>query len=370
MSFYSGKIIKESARRKPKFLLIGLVILLALVGGGYVALDSSGILDQAKLYRCYWDASIGSTAYSKTTGIKAITIEPGLEPLTIGQLLQQNDVIANANDFLCYVRKIDSGNKIQAGYYEIQLPVSIEQLVPMLQAAQIQTVRVTLPEGLRMDEIATKLDKALNTNNTRSRFSAEEFLILAADRQVVDEFAYTKGKVSLEGFLFPDTYELAKNATTREVLELLLTTFTNKVTASAPIATASNLTPYQVVVLASIIEKEAGKSYEEKQTIAGILLKRMKSGWFLQVDAVFLYEKKDWKAPITIQDISLDSPYNTYKRMGLPPTPIDNPGLDSIKAVLNPKSSNYWFYLHGTDGIVRYAATNDEHLRNKSLYLR
>jgi UPF0755 protein len=198
----------------------------------------------------------------------------------------------------------------------------------------------------------------------------DEFLAFTTDRQVVDSFSYTKGKPSLEGFLFPDTYVIAKNATTREVLDLLLTTFSDKITASAPISTSKELTPYQVVVLASIIEKEAGKSYEEKQTIAGILLKRMKNGWLLQVDAAFLYEKKDWKAPITAQDIATNTPYNTYKRLGLPPTPIDNPGLDSIKAVLFPKTSSYWFYLHGTDGIVHYAATNDEHLRNKSLYLR
>jgi len=350
--------------------MFALVALIALALGGYLALDSAGYIEKAQLYRCYWNSSISTTQFTKASGIKAVTIEPGLEPLAIGQLLQKNDVIENANDFLCYVKKTNAGEKIQAGYYEIQLPVSLEQIVPMLQRAQIQIVRVTLPEGLRMDELAVRLEQALTVNNTRTRFSADEFLALAADKTIIDTFSYTKGKKSLEGFLFPDTYEIAKNASSQDVLDLLLTTFTDKVTASAPLTTSKTLSPYQVVVLASILEKEAGKSFEEKQTIAGILLKRMKNGWLLQVDATFLYEKKDWKAPITNQDKASTSLYNTYKYKGLPPTPICNPGIDNIRAVLNPKESSYWFYLHGKDGVVRYAKTNEEHQQNINLYLR
>jgi len=370
MSFYSGKIIKETKKKRAPWVAIFLVLLTLVLLGGFMAIRTTGLWDRAQVYRCYWNSSLSMTAFSDSSSIKTITIVSGEDPLKIGQKLQENGVIANANDFLCYVRKIDAGSKIQAGYYEISVPISLEQLVPLLQSAQIQTVRVTIPEGLRLDEVAIRLENALTPNNSRVRFSADEFLQRTADPTVVNELSYAKNKKTLEGFLFPDTYEIAKNASTQEVIDLLTDNFTKRITTSAPLATSKTLSPYEVVILASILEKEANRNYEEKQTIAGILLKRMKNGWLLQVDATLLYQKRDWKATITTQDTKIDHPYNTYTRKGLPPTPICNPGIESLKAVLNPKESAYWFYLHGKDGTVRYAKTHDEHLQNISLYLR
>ena len=369
MSFYSGKIIKETTKKsKIGFVLIGLIVL--LLAGGVFVLTDKNLVSKVSLYRCYWDSSIITKPGPSATTLAPITITQGEEPLSIGKMLQDHGVISNAQNFLCYVRKIDAGNKIQAGYYEIQLPVTLEQLVPLLQSARIPTVRVTLQEGLRMDEIAAKIDTAMGTENTIKKFSKEEFLALTKDKAQIDSVPAAKGKSSLEGFLFPDTYEIEKNATTQDILTLLLKTFNKKVVDTSNLQAQKSLTPYQVVVLASILEKEAGKSMEEKQIIAGILEKRLTSGWLLQVDATFLYEKKDWKAPIMETDKTSVSPYNTYRFKGLPPTPICNPGLSSITAVLTPKESAYWFYLHGTDGVVHYAKDNAEHIRNIALYLR
>lgn len=370
MAFYSGRSVKEPVKKKGKLLpiLIGLFVLIA--GGIAAVLANDTVSNRIAAYRCYWDPTIISRQTSTASGTQPITITSGLEPLAIGKLLQEKGIVSSANDFLCYVRKIDAGNKIQAGYYEVALPVTLEQLIPMLQSARIPTMRVTLQEGLRMDEIAEKIDAAMGTENTIKKFSKQEFLALTTDKAYLNTIEYTKGKSSIEGFLFPDTYEVAKNASAREIMDLLTSTFIRKVSSQPTFESSKTYTPYQVIIMASILEKEAGKSYEEKQTIAGILEKRIKNGWLLQVDATFLYEKKDWKAPITIQDKASNSKYNTYKHMGLPPTPIDNPGLDSIRAVLDPKESAYWFYLHGTDGNVRYGRTNEEHLRNIDLYLR
>lgn len=363
-------MVKEPAKRKP-ILLYALLFIFALAGVAvYFILTNSTISNRFSLYRCYWDAKIVTTPGTTKTGVQPINILPGQDPLAVGKLLQEKGVITNANDFLCYVSKIKAGNQIQAGYYEIQLPITIEQLVPFLQSARVPTFRVTLPEGLRYDEIATKIDTAMGNENAQKQFSVEEFNKLAVDRAYLDAYTYTKNKPSLEGFLFPDTYEIAKNVSAKDVMDLLTKTFIRKVSDETELDNAKTLTPYQTIVLASIVEKEAGKSFEEKQTVAGILLKRMRNDWLLQVDATFLYEKKDWKAPIYAQDKLSNSLYNTYKRMGLPPTPICNPGLDSIRAVLQPVESQYWYYLHGTDGKIRYAQTNEEHLRNISLYLR
>lgn len=369
MAFYSGKIVKEQSKRKSKGFTVILTLLALVAVGVAILLSNDTITSKIALYRCYWDTNTASKQVSTASGVQSVTITTGQEPLSIGQSLKEKGIISNASDFLCYVRKIDAGNKIQAGYYEITLPVSLEQLVPLLQSARIPTARVTLQEGLRIDEIAERIDTAMGKDNTIKTFSKEEFLALSVDRTYLDTLAYTKGKTSLEGFLFPDTYEIAKNASAKDVMDLLVATFTRRI-ADTTFDTPKTFTPYQVIIMASIVEKEAGKSYEEKQIIAGILEKRIKNNWLMQVDATFLYEKKDWKAPITIQDKANNSLYNTYKRMGLPPTPICNPGLDSIKAVLDSKESPYWFYLHGTDGTVRYGRTNEEHLKNISLYLR
>ncbi len=368
MAFYSGRMVKETPKKKSPFLAILTTFVILLAVGGYFLLTNKTVSEKLALYRCYWDPKV-ITQISSGKEIVPVTISAGLEPLQIGKQLQDKGIISRATDFLCYVRKIDAGNKLQAGYYEIQQPVSLEQLVPLLQSSRIPTFRVTLQEGLRMDEIANKIDAAMGDENSIKTFSKSEFLTLTTDKTFLDTFSYTKGKTSIEGFLFPDTYEIAKNSSARDVIELLTKTFARKVSETT-LDSSTKLTPYQVVVLASILEKEAGKSFEEKQTIAGILMKRMENNWLLQVDATFLYEKKDWKAPIYQADKENNSLYNTYKRIGLPPTPICNPGIENIKAVLAPKSSPYWYYLHGTDGVVRYGKTLAEHQQNISLYLR
>jgi UPF0755 protein len=125
----------------------------------------------------------------------------------------------------------------------------------------------------------------------------------------------------------------------------------------------------QIINMASIVEEE-GKDYLSKQMIAGILWKRLDIKMPLQVDAVFRYWNGKHSFTLTTEDLREDSPYNTYTRIGLPPTPITNPGLDSIKATIYPKKSNYLYYLTGKDGKMHYAVTHDEHVINKEKYLR
>ena len=126
---------------------------------------------------------------------------------------------------------------------------------------------------------------------------------------------------------------------------------------------------YEDIILASIIERE-GYNGNDRPIIAGILLKRFEEGWLLQTDASLLYPFKDWKQPITQEIKESDSPYNTYKNMGLPPTPICNPGLQSIEAVWNPTETNYYYYIHDTDGNPHYSETLDQHNENVNKYLR
>ncbi|WKZ30324.1 MAG: endolytic transglycosylase MltG [Candidatus Dojkabacteria bacterium] len=374
-SYSTEKIRPQKSGKKGPIILLGLLILiLALAGGTVFALDSFNIV-KIQSYSCYWDyghATEKLTPEGMTEQDKVpLLIESGDTVVRIGQKLQEKGLVSSPEYFACYVKKTSAGEKIQAGYFELPVPISVEQLVPLLQTAKVPSIRITIKEGLRLDEIADIVDAALSESNPIKAFNKEEFLALTVDTTVIENFDFMKGKSSLEGILFPDTYDIPKNADSKAVIDLLTSTFQRKVLNQlGGTLSVQTLSTYDVITLASIIEKEAGSNFEEKQMVADILLRRLRDGWLLQVDATFMYEHKDWKHVITVQDKATNTPYNTYLRKGLPPTPINNPGLDSIRAALTPKSNQYWYYLHGTDGQIRYGVTYDDHLRNISTYLR
>ena len=177
--------------------------------------------------------------------------------------------------------------------------------------------------------------------------------------------------------MFPDTYLIPRDATASAIAQILLDNFNTKVTAAMKAdATRSGLTFAQTITLASIVERE-GKTVQDKPVIAGILLNRIKLGMPLQVDATLQYalgyqpfEKTWWKKDLTDDDKKIDSLYNTYANVGLPPGPISNPGIVSIKAAIYPTASDYLYYLHDKTGAVHYAKTIAEHEANIQKYLQ
>jgi UPF0755 protein len=216
-----------------------------------------------------------------------------------------------------------------------------------------EDVWVTIPEGWRSEEIAAVVSKDLDI---------PEAEFLSAVR---------------EGYMFPDTYRFPKTATAGAVAEELRDNFDKKVPESIRSkAQTVGLTFNQAIVLASLVERE-GKSDIDRPVIAGILLNRLNKDWPLQVDATLQYiagyqpkEKTWWKKELTDTDKLIESPYNSYKNPGLPPKPIANPGLSAILAVLNPKKTDYMFYLHDPTGTIHYAKTLEEHEANIAKFLR
>jgi UPF0755 protein len=172
-----------------------------------------------------------------------------------------------------------------------------------------------------------------------------------------------------EGYLFPDTYFLYVNVTAEELVEKLRGNFNEKIKTVDEEIEASNKSFSDILIMASIIEKEVATP-EDRAIVSGVLWKRIKKGMPLQVDATLGYVTGRTSAQLTVDDLKSTSPYNTYTHKGLPPTPICNPGLDAIKSALNPKDSPYYFYLTGNDGITYFAKTFDEHKKNKEKYLR
>ncbi len=223
--------------------------------------------------------------------------------------------------------------KIKPGTYLLSPTTDLKNLLTSLTSGP-RDIWVTFPEGWRREQIAARLASSLEN------FETANFLSLTA---------------TLEGRLFPDTYLIPTYAAPADIVNTMTTTFNRKI---GPIDTST-------LILASLVERET-KTAVDRPIVAGILLKRLKAGWPLQIDATVQYAYGDW-SPVT--DTRYPSLYNTYIHTGLPPTPIANPGLASIEAARHPQNTPYWFYLHAPDGTTHFAATIEEHNLNIDKYL-
>jgi len=281
---------------------------------------------------------------------KAFMINKGSSVALIGNNLQKAGLIKNSIVFKFYVQITNSQNKIQAGEFELSPNLSLSQIVNELKKGP-REIWVTIPEGLRREEIAIKFKTTL-----------------AKDEAFVQEFMnLTVGK---EGYLFPDTYLFPKTATAAQIVTKLTSTFNAKV---------SDVT-FEQLIMASLLERETFAD-SEKKLVAGVLYKRKNNDWPLQVDATLQYAKdslkfknvletnKYWE-PAFASDKEINSPFNTYKNLGLPPSPIANPGLSTIEASINPEESDYWYYIHDEDAKIHFAKDLAEHNANIAKYLR
>ncbi|MCD4811116.1 endolytic transglycosylase MltG [bacterium] len=258
-----------------------------------------------------------------------------------------------------YLKLNDLSSKIQAGTYNLPLNLNIIELIESLQHADSQDIWVTLPEGLRKDEIADILQKELLTYDTVD-FSTTEFLSLTTNLEYISQFGFSEEVTNLEGYIFPDKYAFSIESTTKSVLTKMVTSFVTKIGTSDT---------YEDIIIASMVERE-GYNSTDRAIIADIIQRRYSEGWLLQIDATLLYPVKDWKHVITQADKDSQNPYNTYKQLGLVPTPICNPGLEAINAVRNPQPNNYYYYIHEDDGTPHYSTTLNEHNTNVNQYLR
>lgn len=276
------------------------------------------------------------------------TIEEGQSLKQVGNNLKDSNLIASQSLFNSVAILTGKEDKIIAGEYLISEPLSVFEILNRITKGEygIGVQSITLKEGFTNSEIAFTLSQ------TFPKFNREKF----------DELT-----LGLEGYLFPDTYFLPENADTDLILEVLLEIFNSKMYLVEDELNRSPYTLYEIITMASIVEKEATK--ESRQEVANILWKRIEIDMPLQVDATFVYERGLGTFDLTLDDLAEDTPYNTYINKGLPPTPIANPGLESIKAAANPKPTDNLFFLTGHDGEMYYAKTFEEHKRNKELHL-
>lgn len=288
-------------------------------------------------------------------GLEAVTVKKGASLSQVSEELDGKDIISSKTLFSLYVRMFGGEGKIRAGMYEIKKGESYGEILEVLTSGKSKQVKLTIPEGYTIRQIDTLLVEKGFVQKGEFEKCAKETC---------------KGK-NLEGFLFPDTYFLDYGSFSSESLvDLLLNTFDKKVSQELKDdILKSGRTVQEIVIMASILEKEV-RHEEDLRIVSGILWKRYDAKWGLDVDATLLYDRENSDREISNEDLQSDSPYNTRKWRGLPPTPIGNPGLKTILAALHPKTSEYWFYLSKEDGVMAYARTNEEHNQNKILYLK
>lgn len=298
-------------------------------------------------------------------------IESGENVMTIAQQLEHAGLISDAELFRRLVQYWGADEGMQTGVYLLKPSMTMEEIMLELQHGRVATTTVTIPEGWRIEEIATLLEE-------KDVVPAEEFIRQAKISHMDHRFLQDRPPEtpdSLEGFLFPDTYHFPKDVTVQRVIEIMVNNWDERVPeALRRQADHVNLSLYEAVTLASIIEREAVVP-EERSLMASVYLNRLEEGMRLQADPTVQYAKGydektgRWWSSMTREEFNaVDSAYNTYLNTGLPPGPICNPGLPSLRAVLEPESSDYLFFLARGDGSHVFAKTYEEHLRNEERY--
>jgi len=290
---------------------------------------------------------------NSTQKIEFITLKgEGLDQITSN--LKKQGLIRSSYAAKLLILTKGISKDIQAGYFYLSPGSSLGEIILSLTEASNKQIWITIPEGLRREEIA------LIVENSFSNIRAQDFLLATKD---------------LEGQLFPETYALDPDSSVQTVVKKLTDQF-DKVIEDLSIPSSDlNFT----LILASLLEREASNPSETLE-IAGILKKRLKAGWPLQIDATVQFVMANqrckqldcnyWANNISKDDLETPSPYNTYKYLGLPPGPIANPGLEAIKASFLSTSSDYWFYLHDSNGQIHYAKTLEDHNQNICTYLK
>ena len=288
----------------------------------------------------------------------SVTIPRGTSVHKISEILEEKELIQDAFTFRLYARKHKLTDKFQAGEYVILRNLTYAEIAEIIQTGKTAEIRVTIPEGSTIKQIDDIL--------------ASKSVITAGSFTECAQTCHFSGlPSSLEGYLFPSTYFVnTSNFSSKQFISRLHNTFTSQLSDHQDAIKASGRTLDEIVIMASMIEREAfGDNYEEKQKIAGVLWKRLDERIHLGVDATTRYELNEWKRPLYTEDFAQKTPYNTRKNYGLPPTAISNPGIDSLRAAIYPVETEFYYYLHDRSGQIHFGRDLEHHNRNKAKYL-
>lgn len=296
-----------------------------------------------------WWARGTSPANSKDNAPKIFIIEKGQGVRIIAKNLKDQSLIKDQIAFFLLTKQLGLDSKIQAGSFRLNPSLSAKEIANQLTVGTLD-IWITIPEGKRSGEIAGTLEKNMPNYDPSWEGVLEEN----------------------EGYLFPDTYLLPKDAEIEAIIKIMRNNFDSKFKTLN--VSKSNLSKEEIVILASLIEREA-KHSKDRPLVSSVIHNRLDLGMKLDIDATLQYirgydkvQKKWWPNNISNADKQSNSPYNTYTRAGLPPGPIANPGLSSLQAAVNPSDTQYLYYITDGNGVNRYAETLEEHEENISKY--
>jgi len=321
-----------------------------------------------------------NTPNSKSDDIINFAVESGWGSDEIAKELKNQELIKNNYAFVVYVWKKKINTRLLSGDYQISKDLNIKEVAQILSGGEVieKERKITVIEGWTSDDIADYfeqegiaetddfielvgepgLDYGSVTGPSRYNFEAE--------------YSFLEDKPNnygIEGYLFPDTYRIYKDAELIDIIRKMLDNFDKKLTGEMIEQIKKNkMDIYKTLTLASIIEKEVSKD-EDRKMVASIFYKRLNDNIRLQADSTVNYITKKGVSRSSLEDTKIDNPYNTYKYAGLPPGPICNPSLSSIMAAIYPDKNDYYYFLTTPDGQAIYSKTFDEHKINKAKYL-
>lgn len=294
-----------------------------------------------------------------------INIDSGDGVTTVAQKLYEKDLIESKLIFYWQLASDGLWGKVKPGEYYLAKNTDFEDLMNYLTTGTPQQIKITIPEGWSLEKIDQNLAK-------KGYFKKGQFIEEVEKESYQKQFPFLSQKKNndLEGYLFPDSYFLTPLFSPSQLVEKMLIAFENKVyNELKDDKLPAGLDSFQeAVILASIVEKEA-QTKEDRRLVAGIFLKRLRNDKKLQACSTVNYLLDESKTVLKESDLSIDSSYNTYKIDGLPPSAICNPSLESVKAVYNPASSPYWYFLSDSNSKLYYSKTNQEHETKKARYL-
>ena len=291
---------------------------------------------------------------SSSEDIVNFEVPIGSSTQAIAKRLVKQNLIRSEYAFRLIVKHRGTGKRLRAGTYTLQRNMALWHIIDEFEKGQVNLVRWTVPEGLTVSDIAELWE-------TTGYGTAAAFREATKLECLLEQFGLQDK--SVEGYLFPNTYKFAKGTTAKQAVEMMLKEFKQRWTQTFDEAARNlGLTQHEVLTLASVIEKEA-QVKSERPRIASVFHNRLKKKWRLQADPTVLYALGNPKRLLTKTDLRVDSPYNTYKHRGLPPGPIANPGIDSIRAALRPEKTDYFYFVAIGEGKHHFSKTLSEHNR-------
>lgn len=284
---------------------------------------------------------------------QVLVVKEGWTLREVAQELKSRDIISNKTLFMFWARVKGYGRRLRAGEYQLASSMPPVRILEKLARGEIITHSVTIPEGFTKDQIGDLLEQ-------KGIVDKHAFLGLTGSKETVE--SYGLSSPTLEGYLYPDTYQFGRGISAGMAVDTMVTRFEEVVAPLKDRIEEVGMSLEEVTTLASIVEKETGQG-KERPLIASVFLNRLKKRMRLASDPTVIYGITDFNGNLTRKDLEKKTPYNTYVNYGLPPGPIANPGLESIKAVLYPANTDYLYFVSRNDGSHQFSKTLAEHNR-------